>query len=119
MNSMIIDGSYRRKKYPTKVDVDSRKKDKGGEITVIKDKSQRPRNINGILIVVSGSKTSIEPSNQKLINPILGILKREQGKFPWKGIHQQSKKSKITVRIRLKDPEIEDLKNLIRSKIRL
>jgi hypothetical protein len=104
MSSIIVKRSYRQKKYPTEVDVGNKEKgdETGEKIIVIKDESQRPdEKIKGILIVVSGSKTSIELPNQKLVNPILSILKREQGKFPWKGIHERP--PRITTRIKLTD----------------
>ena len=117
MSSITIDGSDRQRKYHIEVDVDGKNKgDRArGKIIVIKDKSQRPKGkINGILIDVSGPNTRIKFPNQKFINPLLKILKREQAKFPWKGNHRQSE---ITTRIKLEDIEIEDLKNLIERTI--
>jgi hypothetical protein len=118
---MNIDGSDRQKKYPTPVKIDNVKNKKDEterKILVIKDDSQRPNGkISGILIVVSGSKTSIELPDQKLVSPVLSILKREQDKFPWKGIHEWP--PRITTRIELTDIEIEEIKSLLERTIRL
>ena len=116
---MIVDGSARREKYPTKVDTVNRNKksETRRKILVIKDESQRPKGkIYGVLIDVSGLKTIIKFSNRKFIDPAFSILKREQGKFPWKKNHRQSE---ITIRIKLEDPEIKELENLIRRTIKL
>ena len=118
MSSMIVDGSDRQKKYPTKVNVDSRNKNEGEKITVIKDKSQRPGKINGILIDASGLKTTIEfsKSNEKFINPVLNALEG-RGKFPWNRTYQGSS---ITTRIGgLEDSEIDEIEDLIKRTIRL
>ena len=119
MEILNIDGSDRKRKYPVSVEISSvDEKDKtGGKITVRENDSQKLTGGNErIRIVISESKTSIEFSNRKLISPVLNILKREQNKFPWKAIHQQSK---ITTRTKLTSLEIENLKDLIENTIRL
>ncbi|MCK5123380.1 MAG: hypothetical protein KAQ87_04525 [Candidatus Pacebacteria bacterium] len=112
-----VRGSDRQQKYPTEV-VDRRnKEDKTGEIIVIKDKLQRPKGkINGILIIVSEGKTSIEISNQKLIDPILGILERELGRFHWT---KNYKMSKVSTQVGFTPLETEELKTLLEETIKL
>ncbi len=121
---IIVDGTDRRQKYPTKVATKSARNidgdNKTGEkITIIKDKLQRPKGrISGILVDVSGPKTIIEfsESNKRFVDPVLNALKK-QGAFPWNRTYRGSS---ITTRIGgLKDSDIEKIKNLIEETIRL
>ena len=62
------------------------------------------------------SKTSIEILNQKLIDPILGILERELGRFHWT---KNYKMSKVSTQVKFTLLEIEELKTLLEKRIKL
>ena len=75
-----VRGSDRRQKYPTEViEVRDKKSKTRGKIIVIKDKSQRPKKVDGVLIDVSvKGRTTIEFSNRKFIDPFFQVLKRSK-----------------------------------------
>lgn len=112
MGIINVDGSDRDQKYPTRVDVSGRNKDnKTGEIIVIKNKSQRPKKVKGVLIDTSvKERTTIEFSNRKFINPFFGVLKKEWSELHWIKNHPRSR---ISTHIELNNLEIKRLKDLI------
>ena len=116
MDIINIDGSDKDRKYPRRVNVSGKNKEnETGEIIVIKDKSQRPKRVKGILIDTSvKGRTTIEFSNRKFIDPFFGVLKKEWNELHWIKNHPRSR---ISTHIELDNSEIKRLKDLIEETI--